>query len=105
MKKLFTIAFCAVTGIANCATAVVPTAPQQTVTDDKTIKAPDGTTIEMKSDGSKVIHSSDGTVIQKNADGSSVVTETDGVVVEVKADGSKTIKKPDGTVINIAPGK
>ena len=50
------------------------------------IKDEEGTTIEIKPDGTKRIQ------------------KTDGTLIEVNPDGSKLIRKADGTTINVKPG-
>lgn len=62
-----------------------------------------GSSVQIKSDGSKYIQGEDGSTIQIERDGTKIIKKPDGTTVQVKPDGSKLIKTPDGATIQV-PG-
>ena len=67
----------------------------------KIIKSADGTLVQVNPDGSKLIRNSDGTEVQKNANGSKLIKNADGTSIQINVDGSKVIKSADGTTVNV----
>lgn len=70
----------------------------------KIIKTPDNTSIEVKPDGTKLIKNADGSLIEKKVDGTKIIKKPDGTVIQVKPDGAKTIKNADGSTVEVKPG-
>lgn len=95
-KFLALTSLMAILGIQGNLKADAPQAPSATVQ-----TRPDGTTIQIESDGTKIIKKPDGTTVQIKSDGSKLIQRPDGTSIQIESNGTKIIKKPDGTSIEI----
>jgi hypothetical protein len=68
------------------------------------ITTEDGTTVQVRPDGSKFIQKADGTSVEEKADGTKIIKKADGTTIQVNPNGEKIIKNADGTTIEVKPG-
>lgn len=84
LKSLSCIGFLTLGGLVQ---------PQLMAAPTPSVTNGDGSSVQIRPDGSKLIQNSDGSSVQIDRDGSKTIKKEDGSVVQIKPDGTKIFNK------------